>query len=72
MTRYSTLREAREEAGLTQQNMADELGVSRPTYIRIEENPENASVLQARRICEILSRNYEGIFFGRNARKTSI
>ena len=67
MTKCKTLREAREEAGFTQQYMADELGVSRPTYIRIEENPANASVLQARHICEILSRSYEAIFFGRNA-----
>lgn len=61
-----TLRTVREEAGFTQQYMADELGVSRPTYAKIEENPEKASVLQARRICEILSRSYEAIFFGRN------
>lgn len=67
MAKFKTLREAREDAGFTQQYMADELGVSRPTYIRIEEKPENASVLQARRICEILSHSYESIFFGRNA-----
>lgn len=67
MAKFKTLREAREDAGFTQQYMADELGVSRPTYIKIEEKPENASVLQARCICEILSRSYESIFFGRNA-----
>lgn len=63
MGKQQTLREARENAGFTQQFMADELGCSRPTYVKIEENPETASVLQARRICEILSRSYEGIFF---------
>lgn len=63
----STLRSAREDAGFTQQFMADELGVSRPTYIKIEEDPSKASILQAKRICEILSRSYEQIFFGRNA-----
>lgn len=67
MAKFKTLREAREDAGFTQQYMADELGVSRPTYMKIEEKPENASVLQARHICEILSRSYESIFFGRNA-----
>lgn len=71
MARYSTLREAREDAGYTQQYMADELGISRPTYMKIEEDPSNASVLQARRICEILSRSYECIFFGRDASFTS-
>lgn len=62
-----TLRQAREEAGFSQQNMADELGVSRPTYIAIENDPTKATVLQARRICDILSRSYEHIFFARDA-----
>ena len=62
-----TLREARESAAFTQQYMADELGISRPTYIAIENDPAKATVLQARRICEILSRSYEHIFFDRNA-----
>lgn len=62
-----SLRKAREDAGFSQQEMADELGVSRPTYANIEANPERATVLQARRICQLLSRSYEKIFFGRNA-----
>lgn len=61
-----TLREAREEAGYSQQEMADELGVSRPTYAGIEANTDRATVLQARRICQLLSRSYERIFFDRN------
>ena len=67
MAQGKTLREVREESGFTQEYMANELGVSLPTYRKIEEKPETASVLQARRICEILSRNYESIFFGRYA-----
>lgn len=67
MSKASTLKEAREEAGLSQQEMANELGISRPTYAKIENDPSEASVMQARRICEILARGYEHIFFGRNA-----
>lgn len=67
MSKRKTLREVRKEVGFTQQYMADELGISRPTYMKIEEDPSKASVLQAKRICEILSKSYEGIFFGRNA-----
>lgn len=59
-----SLKEAREEAGYTLQEMADKLGVSRPTYTRIEAHPDKATIAQAKRICEILSRNYERIFFG--------
>lgn len=60
----TTLKEARESAGFTQQQMADELGISRPTYSQIEANPGKATVMQAKRICTLLSRNYERIFFG--------
>lgn len=66
-----TLREAREEAGYTQQDMANQLGISRATYIRIEQRPEAATVMQAKRICELLSKNYERIFFGSSASKTN-
>lgn len=63
---FYSLREAREKRGLTQQEVADELGVSRQTYIRFEKKPEKANVRQARRLCEILSCSYDGIFFGKN------
>lgn len=59
-----TLMEARKRAGFSQQFMADELGCSRPTYAAIEANPSRATVLQAKRICSLLSKNYEYIFFG--------
>lgn len=66
-----SLLEARKSAGITQQEIADELGITRQTYMKIEENPSVATVLQAKRICSILSRSYESIFFGRNASLTS-
>lgn len=65
--KFGSLREAREDAGFTQDQVAAELGVSRPTYAAIEADPTRATVLQAQRICEILSRSYEHIFFNRNA-----
>ena len=69
---YETLEEARKRAGFTQQEMADELGCSRPTYAAIESNPSRATVLQAKTICSLLSKNYEYIFFGSDASKTSV
>lgn len=72
MARVETLEEARKDAGYTQQDMADELGISRATYASIEANPDRATVLQARRICQLLSRSYEHIFFAKNDSLTSI
>ena len=45
-----TLPEARKNAGLTQAQVADELGISRVTYAGIERNPDKATVLQAKQI----------------------
>ena len=67
-----TLEEARKRAGYTQQYMADKLGCSRPTYAAIEADPARATVLQAKTICSLLSKNYEYIFFGLNVNKTNV
>ena len=60
-----TIREVREEAGLTQQYMADQLGVSRQQYANYERHPERVTIEQARRICSVLGAEYERIFFGK-------
>jgi DNA-binding XRE family transcriptional regulator len=60
-----TIREIREEAGLTQQDMADKLGISRQQYASYEANPENVTIRQARKICAILGAAYERVFFGK-------
>lgn len=62
-----TIREIREDAGLTQQDMADKLGVSRQAYASYELHPENVTIKQARSICAILGTEYERIFFGKFA-----
>lgn len=62
-----TLQDVRKKAGLTQQEIADELGCSRATYSAIEADPSRATILQAQTICRLLSRSYEHIFFGRDA-----
>ena len=62
MTIRQTLEQARVQAGYTQQFMADELGISRPTYVKIKNDPSVAMIAQAKRICTLLSKNYENIF----------
>lgn len=62
-----TIRQVREEAGVTQQQMADKLGISRQQYANYEQHPERVTIEQARRICAILGAEYERIFFGKFA-----
>lgn len=72
MQSHTTLREAREEAGFTQKQLANALGVNVVTYRRIENDPSVATVGQAERICQLLSMSYLRIFFGKDAGLTSI
>ena len=60
-----TIREIREEAGLTQQDMAVTLGLSRQQYSNYESHPEHVTIKQARQICSILGAAYERVFFGK-------
>lgn len=48
-----TIRQARTHAGLTQEEMARELGVNRSTYIKIEKDVSRATVAQIQRIIQI-------------------
>lgn len=58
-----SIKEARIEAGLSQQDMAYKLGISRQAYANMEKNPGSVKVDTARRICSILGTEYERIFF---------
>lgn len=58
---------ARQFAGLTQVEMAGELGVSRDTYRRIEAKPETATIAQGKKIADITGVSFDQIFFGANS-----
>ena len=62
MTRIS-IRGARADKGLTQKDVAEQLGVSIPTYGLIERHPERTTWGRAARLAEILGRDVEEIAF---------
>lgn len=57
-----TLRDIRESAHLTQDDVANELGVSRPTYAKWESDTGSMTISQAKRVASILSSKFEDIF----------
>lgn len=61
--RYKTIQEARNELGITQSEMSDQLGITRQTYAKMEQNPENLTIKEARMICSVLGKRFEDIFF---------
>ena len=44
----------RQEAGLTQEQMAKRLGISRPTYTRLESASQNATLKTLNELCRAL------------------
>lgn len=64
-----TLRQARTHAGLTQAEMADSLGIDRGTYLRMEKDPQRATVRQINAISELTGIPVEDIFLGCNSTK---
>lgn len=58
-----TLKQARTLREKTQTEMAVELGVCRDTYRSIEANPEQATIQQAKKICDILNMKLDDFFF---------
>lgn len=58
-----TIIEARTELGITQVEMADELGITRQTYAKLEQNPEDMTIKDARAVCSILGKRFSEIFF---------
>ncbi len=58
-----TVRQARQFAGLTQQKMADTLGVHRSTYIKLEDHPDEITIAQARIISQATGISVDNIFF---------
>ena len=60
------LAEARKKERYSQQQVADLLGVSRPTYARMEQNPGDVSVEDAKKLAEIFKVDIRDIFFSNN------
>ena len=60
---YETIEEARRSLGITQDDMAEELSITRQTYAKMEQNPENMTIRDARIICSILGKRFGEIFF---------
>ena len=62
-----TVKQAREKKKKTQAEMAKYLGICKDTYRSIEQNPDRATVTQAKAICEFLGFDIEQIFFDKNS-----
>lgn len=58
-----SLKAARITAGMTQNEVAELLGVHVQTYRKLEENPNLATIEQAKKLSDRLNVPYDDIFF---------
>ena len=66
-----TLAECRNDVGLTQEQVANRLGISRARYSQIENDPTTVTVRQAKAIAEVLGKSYQDIVFSKFASGTN-
>ena len=59
----NNIKEARKEKNLTQQNLADLIGVSRNTIWSIENGQFNPTAKLALILCIALDKNFEELFY---------
>ena len=59
----NTVKQLRKQAGLRQEDMAKELGVSRQTIIAIENDKYNPTLELAMKIAKLLKPHVDEIFF---------
>lgn len=62
-----TMKMARIGAGLTQQQIADKMGIHVQTYIKMEKDSEGVTIREAKLFSEIVGVAWSEIFFGSNS-----
>ncbi len=63
MGKNFAMKQARTEAGLSQQELADKLGVSRQTINAIEKGDYNPTIRLCIGICRVLDRTLNDLFW---------
>ena len=58
----SGIKRLRESRGLSQQYMADVLGMSRPSYDKVEMGTKDLTVVEAQKLSEELGTSFDTIF----------
>ena len=58
----TNLKEVREASGMTQQDLADQVGIRRETIVHLENNRYNPSLEMALKIAQVFNKQVEELF----------
>lgn len=61
-----SMKEYREEKNLTQEQMANLIGLSQETVSQYENGTRTPNVITAKKIAKVLEKPLDSIFFGKN------
>lgn len=67
MEQQYTMKQARNLAGKTQTQIANELGVCLASYNKMEKHPERMTIAQAKLFCRAVGQPADAISFGLNS-----
>ena len=72
MVMHFSVKQARLLKALRQEDVAKKLKIHVQTYRKIEQNPDLATIEQAKKFAEIVEIPYDKIFFANNSTKSRI
>ena len=58
----SNIKRLREQLGLSQSAIADEIGISRPSYDKVESSQKELTIGQAKKLAEVLGTDFDSLF----------
>ena len=61
------MKQARVGANLTQQEVADRMGIHVQTYMKMEKDSESVTIREAKLFSKIVNMDWTQIFFGNNS-----
>lgn len=64
--------EQRKKHGLTQEFLASQIGISRPTYVQIEQGERDVTVTEARKLAEVFDISFEKFLEGKEDMRTVV
>jgi len=60
------IQQLRKKSNLTQEYLASELGISRPTYVQIEQGGRDLTITEAKKLASIFSLSFENFLAGKS------
>jgi len=69
---FRKIKALREDSGLSQEYMAGELGMSRPTYTQIEKGERDVTITEVKKLADVFGISLNDLLEGRKAKEPKV